>query len=1377
MRGLWERLRGLLRRSSRQEPDVGASRQAPVPGAALERAVEQLLPVLGVAALEPTATEVADILWLAAHLDTAPKKRLKSAPRSAAAGKPAPAQRARPTAPAQPAPEAPTEDATTRVRPPTAHLYPAIRGAVGGPAGTPFRAPAEPALCDSLAYARALRPLHRRVASRTRRRLDEDATAEHIAEQRVAGHGYWEPAWVPEPEPAFELALVLDQSATMRVWQELLGELRRLCAESGAFRRVRQWSLDPEAAEPRFYTGATLAPERACRPEVVAAGAEPRLILVASDCVARAWHNGSVIRWLDQWGRRSPVAVLQLLPQRLWTGTALARGQAVRLRADAPAAANARLQPVAGAVARIAAKRRSTPPGSPSNREPEAELDLRLPILPLEPLALKGWGKLVAGVPGAWCGGVHFTDGAPFDVLAPAPADPPALDAAVVEARVGRFHRQASPLARRLAALLAAAPLNLPIMRLVQRTRLPESGPLHLAELLVSGLLRPHPQLKDEEGQPFYDFQVGCRRLLLDGLGNSEAAAVLKGVSAYVAERSGRILDFSALLASPDPAVLATAGVRLGDANTRHFAEIGAQVLSRFGRRYAALVEGLEVLASGDAEQWAHLRARQDAAAPAMPTAFRDSFKDKSGDGPAMIWLPGGTFTMGSPKGVGADDEHPAHGVTLSHYAVGEHPVTVGEFRRFFEATGYRTEAEEGDGAYVYDRKGEWNQMQDASWRNPYMSQDDTHPVVCISWNDAHAYCRWLTAQTGQTYGLLTEAQWEYACRAGSGTAYCFGDEAEGLEAYAWFDRNAGDGTRPVRTKAPNAWQLHDMHGNVWEWCEDWFGDYSSDSQQDPSGPESGSSRVVRGGSWSGDAGGCRSAYRGGFVPSGRGGYLGFRLSRTGPLHSYPFTLGPPVGEVRPEPIPGLRDPLQAGGEGPAMVWLPGGVFTMGQDDSPYDAEKPAHPVHVDAFAIGQYPVTFAEYDRFCEATGRKKAEDEGWGRGERPVIHVSWEDAQAYCEWLSRETDEEYRLATEAEWEYACRAGTDSRWCCGDDEAQLGDYAWYDKNSDGTTHPVGQKRPSAWHLHDMHGNVWEWCQDWYSGHYYEQLSNAREKRSEPTRSRSSALAADSESTREFASENPSGPQSGSNRVVRGGSWDGVAVNCRSAYRGRREPSFRYGILGFRLSRTGPWRSHPLTLGGAQPRPEPRVEPPPSQPAEAPPGSAAPGPSGRPRHSPQEVFRDRFRIIGRDGTETPIDAPELVYLPGGTFLMGDEQGADNERPVHPVRLDAFAIGRMPVTWGDYRRFCEATETHWPEWLEEGSQRHLHTGSDDYYRKCGIAADALDLPVVGVSWDDVVAYCAWLSEQTGERYALPTEAQWEYAGRAGTTTRWSCGDGV
>jgi formylglycine-generating enzyme required for sulfatase activity len=184
------------------------------------------------------------------------------------------------------------------------------------------------------------------------------------------------------------------------------------------------------------------------------------------------------------------------------------------------------------------------------------------------------------------------------------------------------------------------------------------------------------------------------------------------------------------------------------------------------------------------------------------------------------------------------------------------------------------------------------------------MAQDEDHPVVCISWNDAKAYCEWLSTATGQAYALLTEAQWEYACRAGSESAYCFGDDEKQLDAYAWFgDGSASGPTHAVGKKGRNAWDLYDMHGNVWGWCADWYAeDYygqlansaaaaaskagekvsstASSASRDPSGPESGSDRVVRGGAFYGDAAYCRSACRGNKRPGSRHVSLGFRLSR-----------------------------------------------------------------------------------------------------------------------------------------------------------------------------------------------------------------------------------------------------------------------------------------------------------------------------------------------------------------------------------------------------------------------------------------------------------------------------------------------------------------
>jgi Zn-finger protein len=193
-------------------------------------------------------------------------------------------------------------------------------------------------------------------------------------------------------------------------------------------------------------------------------------------------------------------------------------------------------------------------------------------------------------------------------------------------------------------------------------------------------------------------------------------------------------------------------------------------------------------------------------------------------------------------------------------------------------------------------------------------------------------------------------------------------------------------------------------------------------------------------------------------------------------------------------------------------------------------------------FEIAKYPVTFEEYDLFCEDTGKEKPDDEGWGRGNRPVINVSWHNAKVYCEWLSEKTGENYRLPTEAEWEYSCRAGTTTKWSFGDDESELEKYAWYNKNSDGKTHEVGQKPPNPWGLYDMHGNVWEWCEDDYVDSYEKTPRDGKA----------------------FMNNK------GGNKVLRGASWGNDGRDTRSAYRSGYHPAEWSHFAGFRLLRTLP---------------------------------------------------------------------------------------------------------------------------------------------------------------------------------------------------------------
>jgi uncharacterized protein (TIGR02996 family) len=226
-----------------------------------------------------------------------------------------------------------------------------------------------------------------------------------------------------------------------------------------------------------------------------------------------------------------------------------------------------------------------------------------------------------------------------------------------------------------------------------------------------------------------------------------------------------------------------------------------------------------------------------------------------------------GTFLMGSPETEeGRYDDEVRHPVTLTEPdLLGIYPVTVGEFARFVEATGYQTEAEkEGD---------------EETWRSPGFTQTERHPVVCTSWNDTQAMIAWLNETSSVVHTLPTEAQWEYSCRAGSTTAFFWGDDAARLGEFGWFNENADRQTHPVTTKRPNGWGLWHVHGNVWEWCEDWYGDYLTEAVKNPRGRLSGGSRrVIRGGGWNSGAMGCRSAYRVRLDPSYRSTSDGFRL-------------------------------------------------------------------------------------------------------------------------------------------------------------------------------------------------------------------------------------------------------------------------------------------------------------------------------------------------------------------------------------------------------------------------------------------------------------------------------------------------------------------
>jgi len=240
-----------------------------------------------------------------------------------------------------------------------------------------------------------------------------------------------------------------------------------------------------------------------------------------------------------------------------------------------------------------------------------------------------------------------------------------------------------------------------------------------------------------------------------------------------------------------------------------------------------------------------------------------------------LINIPGGCFRMGDIFGDGSKDEKPVHDVCLSSFAIARYDVTVAQFSDFVQESGYKTDAEKSGGCFVW--AGKWEKRADADWRFPGFEQGDNHPVTCVSWNDATAYSQWLSRKNGRTYRLPNEAEWEYACRSGGkAEKYC---GSNSIDAIAWYGSNSNSKTHPVGQKQPNGFGLYDMSGNVWQWTQQWYGEYGKEMAPGTPYLLSHSFRVNRGGCWSSTARSARATTRSNGAANGQGNTLGFRLA------------------------------------------------------------------------------------------------------------------------------------------------------------------------------------------------------------------------------------------------------------------------------------------------------------------------------------------------------------------------------------------------------------------------------------------------------------------------------------------------------------------
>ncbi len=529
-----------------------------------------------------------------------------------------------------------------------------------------------------------------------------------------------------------------------------------------------------------------------------------------------------------------------------------------------------------------------------------------------------------------------------------------------------------------------------------------------------------------------------------------------------------------------------------------------------------------------------------------------DNFKIP-GLGMKFVYVSPGSFKMGSNDG--DRDEKPVHLVTLNRgYWIGKYEVTQKEYQEF---TG----------------------------TNPSNFKGNNNPVECVSWDDAVKFCERLTERErkagrlpeGYVYRLPTEAEWEYAARGGNKSRGYKYSGSNDLDRVGWYDSNSEKKAHGVGMKSPNELGIYDMSGNVWEWCNDWYGKsyYSSSPNTAPNGPSSGSYRVDRGGCWTYYAKYSRIAVRDRSSPDSTDYYLGFRvvlgpkLKESGyskPVEPaqkrFPWDLiavenaayaslsGLAPGsrkaqEKQREYVEktGLPLEVKARKTGIKLRLIPPGTFMMGSPDSETGRDKDETRRRVTltkGFYLGVYEITQRQWEKVM---GNKPAFFKNAGN-DAPVEQVSWEDCQKFLaklcelEGVPRGT---YRLPSESEWEYACRAGTDTAFYSGNRlDSNMANCNDASKETGRRPVSAGSYMPNAYGLYDMHGNVWEWCSGWY-GKY---------------------------SPDGVAASIMSG--SGATRVIRGGSWNHDAGYCRSANRVRYWPSRRINYLGLRILRTIP---------------------------------------------------------------------------------------------------------------------------------------------------------------------------------------------------------------
>ena len=769
----------------------------------------------------------------------------------------------------------------------------------------------------------------------------------------------------------------------------------------------------------------------------------------------------------------------------------------------------------------------------------------------------------------------------------------------------------------------------------------------------------------------------------------------------------------------------------------------------------------------------------------------------------SMVKVSGGTYIMGAgdDDSEASNSEKPAHQVTLSSYSIGETEVTqalwqavMGSNPSFFTPN------------YNYELNLQ-RPVESVSWNDCQLFIAKLNELTGKQFR-LPTEAEWEFAARG---GKKSQG-YKFA---GSETLSDVAWYWDNLPSQITTAPNYG--TQTVATRSPNELGLYDMNGNVLEWCQDRYDRYRSNAQTDPVGPSSGFNRVFRGGSWNFDEQNCRVSFRVFSYQSRTRDDLGFRLAldvdSNNKLHLSETVISVEINESKSVDIyNGNGNYVIEGGEDNVsctvngdsltvtgaiegattvhvtdtstgattiltvfvtpnemftvngvtfrMVPVEGGAFSMGatpeQGNDAYNNEKPAHQVTLSSFAIGETEVTQALWQAVMGYNPSRFCTNHGYSENlKRPVEDVSWNDCQLFIAKLNEMTGKQFRMPTEAEWEYAARGGNQSQNRKYSGSNTIGDVAWYYDNSYSLgssnpnygTHAIPTKFPNELGIFNMSGNVSEWCLDWYDN--YSGMPQT----------------------------DPVGLSSGSCRVIRGGGWTDNAIACRVSHRNNNYSSSMSNSIGLRVAFD--------VKGGSKfqlSKTVLTVEASKSKSVDILNGNGNYMVEGGEDIVTYNVNGNRLTVMGIKTATSTIHVTDIstglttiltvivkpavetftvngvtfkmVSVDGGTFTMGatPEQVSyafNQEKPAHQVTLSSFAIGQT-----------EVTQELWLAVMGE---------NPSYYTSKNGYGDNLQRPVEKVSWDNCQTFIAKLNEMTGRQFRMPTEAEWEFAARGGNLT--------